>query len=286
MIGRSRRRLEEWIAGNVGPEFLEKLRSVPTARNEFGVDPFGFDPDVLAWSVPVAHFLYRKYFRVEAHRVENVPEGPVLLVANHSGQIPVDGMMLATSMLLDHPRPRVVRSMIERWVPTLPFVSYYLARCGQVLGTRENCRALLRNGECILVFPEGAKGISKTFDKRYQLQEFGLGFMRLALESGAPVVPVAVIGAEEQAPSLYDAKTLARLMGAPAFPITPTFPWFMAAGALPYPTKYRIWYGDPIHFSGDPDDDDHVIAGKVAEVKQTLAGLISHGLEERQAIFW
>ncbi len=286
MKGRSRRALEEWIVEHVGPDFLEKLKSVPTERNEFGVDPFGFDPEFLAWSVPVAHFLYRRYFRVEAYRVENVPEGPVLLVANHSGQIPVDGMMVATSMLLDHHRPRVVRSMIERWVPTLPFISYYLARCGQVLGTRENCRALLRSGECILVFPEGAKGISKTFDKRYQLQEFGLGFMRLALESGAPIVPVAVIGAEEQAPSLYDAKPLARLLNAPAFPITPTFPWLPIVGMLPYPTKYRLWFGDPIHFSGDPDDDDHVIAGKVAEVKKTLAGLISHGLQDRQAIFW
>ena len=277
--GLSRRMLEQWIEGNVGADFLDKLRSVPTPRNEFGVDPFGFDPEVLAWSIPVAHFLYRRYFRVEAHRVQNVPEGPVLLVANHSGQIPIDAMMLATSLLLDHPRPRVARSMIERWVPTLPFVSYYLARCGQVVGTRENCRALLSQGECILVFPEGAKGISKTFDKRYQLQEFGLGFMRLALESGA-----AVIGAEEQAPSLYNAKPLARLLGAPAFPITPTFPWLPVLGMLPYPTKYRIWFGDPIHFAGDPDDDDHVIAAK--EVKRTLSGLVSHGLEERQAIFW
>ena len=284
--GPARRTLEEWIERNIGEDFLAKLRSVPTKRNEFGVDPFGFDPDFLAWSLPMAHFLYRKYFRVDAHRVENVPEGPVLLVANHSGQIPIDGMMIATSMLLDHPQPRVVRSMIERWVPTLPFVSYYMARCGQILGTPENCRALLRAGECVLVFPEGARGISKTWDKRYQLQDFGLGFMRLALESGAPIVPVAVIGAEEQAPALHNATSLAKLIGAPSFPITPTFPWLPLVGLLPYPVKYRLWYGDPIHFSGDPDDDDQVIAGKVDEVKKTLAGLVDHGLKTRDSIFW
>ena len=281
-----RRRVEAWIAEHVGEDFLDKLRRVPTPRNEFGVDPFGFDPEFLAWSIPFAHFLYRTYFRTESHGLTNIPEGPVLLVANHSGQIPVDGMMIATSMLLDAEPPRIVRSMIERWVPTLPFISYYMVRSGQVLGTPENCRLLLTNGEAILVFPEGARGIAKTFDRRYRLQRFGLGFMRLALENGAPIVPVAVIGAEEQAPSLYNARAVARLLGAPSFPITPTFPWLPVVGLLPYPVKYRLWFGEPMHFAGDPDDEDAVVGAKVAKVKEALAGLIEHGLAERDHIFW
>jgi len=265
---------------------MSKLRSVPTPRNEFGVDPFGFDPEFLAWSLPAVWFLYRRYFRVDAHGLDNVPEGPVLLVSNHSGQIPVDGMMIAASMLLDGDPPRMVRSMIERWVPTLPFVSYWMARNGQVLGTPENCRHLLANGEAILVFPEGQAAINKTFDRRYELQEFGNGFMRLALESGAPIVPVAVIGAEEQAPSIHNAKSLAKLLGAPAFPITPTFPLLPMVGMLPYPVRYRIWFGAPMQFEGDPDEEDSIVGGQVAEVKTALAGLIAHGLSERKHIFW
>jgi len=284
--GAARRAVETWVKLNLGRDFLERIANVPTERNEFGVDPFGFDPAYLIWSLPPVSFLYRRYFRVEAHGLDNVPEGPVLLVANHSGQIPIDGMMIATSMLLDGDPPRMVRSMIERWVPTLPFVSSYMARCGQVLGTPENCRRLLANGETILAFPEGQPGVNKTFDKRYQLQDFGYGFMRLALESGAPIVPVAVIGAEEQAPSFHNARGLARLIGAPAFPITPTFPLLPLIGLLPYPVKYRIWFGQPMVFEGDPDEEDSIVGAQVADVRTALADLIDHGLQERKHVFW
>jgi len=278
--------VELWVRRHLGEDFLRRIHNVPTERNEFGVDPFGFDPEFLLWSLPLAHFLYRKYFRVETRGLSNVPDGPVLLVGNHSGQIPMDGMMVASAMLLDGDPPRMVRSMIERWVPTLPFVSFYMARNGQVLGTPENCRHLLSNGEAILVFPEGQAAINKTFDKRYQLQEFGRGFLRLALESGAPVVPVAVIGAEEQAPSIYNVKQLARLIGAPAFPITPTFPWLPGVGLLPYPVKYRLWFGAPMHFEGDPDEEDSVVGAQVSQVRTALADLIAHGLQERKHVFW
>ena len=150
--------------------------------------------------------------------------------------------------------------MVERYVQTVPFASYLFARWGQITGTPENCRRLLEDEEAILVFPEGAKGISKPFTQRYQLQEFGYGFMRLALETGTPIVPVAVVGAEEQAPAV-NLKPLARILGAPAFPVMPLPPFFPI---LPYPTKYRIYFGEPLRFEGDPDEDDEVIAEKVA----------------------
>ena len=129
-------------------------------------------------------------------------EGRVLLVSNHSGQLPFDGAMIEIAFLIDRDPPRAVRALMDTWVPTLPFVSTFMARCGQVVGTPENCRRLLAADEALLVFPEGTRGLNKLFRERYKLQRFGHGFMRLALESGAPVVPVAVVGAEEQAPGL------------------------------------------------------------------------------------
>jgi 1-acyl-sn-glycerol-3-phosphate acyltransferase len=167
-------------------------------------------------------------------------------------------------------------------VQTLPFFSYIFARWGQITGTPENCRRLLEDEEAILVFPEGAKGISKPFTQRYQLQEFGLGFMRLALETGAPIVPIAVIGAEEQAPAV-NLKPIAKLLGAPAFPVIPAPPFFPI---LPYPVKYRIYFGDPQKFEGDPDDEDEVLEEKVRHVRNEIQSMIRLGLKERKHIFW
>jgi 1-acyl-sn-glycerol-3-phosphate acyltransferase len=253
--------------------------------SEYGYDPFGYSPDFLKWVVPLAALVYRKYFRVETFGIDNVPDGPVLLIANHSGQLPLDAMMIVTGVVLDRHEPRAVRSMVERWVPTLPFVSWFMARAGQIVGTRSNFRRLAAQGEAILVFPEGVRGISKTFDKAYQLQEFGLGFMRLALENDLPIVPIAVIGAEEQAPSLYDFKALGRLMGMPAFPITPTFPLLGPLGLLPYPTRYRIYFGEPMRFQGDPDEEDRSISSKVDVVKDAISSMLDVGLRNRKNIF-
>ena len=172
--------------------------------------------------------------------------------------------------------------MVEFFVPTVPFASYLFARWGQITGTPENCRRLLAADEAVLVFPEGARGISKPFSKRYQLAEFGTGFMRLALESGAPIVPVAVIGAEEQAPAI-NLKPLARLMRVPAFPIVP-YPPFVAA--LPLPVKYRLYFGEPMQFTGDPDDDDDVLADKVKTVRNRIQSMIHVGLRGRKHVFW
>lgn len=284
------RAARETIRTFFGLEEDERLVArLSEARRAAGLpeyDAFGYHPDSIRYISPIARFLYRRYFRVETHGLENIPDGKLLLISNHSGQLPLDGMMLATSLLLDREPPRLLRSMIEKWVPQLPFVSYLFARWGQVVGLPQNCRALLDQGEAILVFPEGVRGINKTYDQAYQLQEFGLGFMRLALETQAPIVPVAVIGAEEQAPALYNLKSVARLIGAPAFPVTPTFPLVPVVGALPYPVKYRLYFGPPMHFTGDPNDEEQVIEAKVAEVKQAIQDLINRGLSERRSVFY
>jgi 1-acyl-sn-glycerol-3-phosphate acyltransferase len=170
--------------------------------------------------------------------------------------------------------------MVEKWAPTLPFVAPFFARIGQVVGTPENCRRLLAAGETIMVFPEGTRGLNKTFDKSYKLQEFGLGFMRLALETQTPIVPVAVVGAEEQSPAFFDLKPLARLLGFPSFPVTPT------GVPFPLPVKYHLHFGAPMRFNGAHDDEDAELERKVREVKAAIQSMLNKGLEQRKGIFF
>jgi 1-acyl-sn-glycerol-3-phosphate acyltransferase len=188
--------------------------------------------------------------------------------------------MIAAAMLAEGRPARAIRSMTEKWVQTLPFVSTFMARVGQIVGTPENCRRLLDAGEAILVFPEGVRGITKLWPDRYRLQPFGLGFMRLALETKTPIVPVAVIGAEEQAPALRDLKPLARLLGFPAFPVTPQLL------PLPLPVKYRLYFGEPMVFDGRADDDDAELDLKVQRVKAALQQMLADGLARRAHVFW
>ena len=172
----------------------------------------------------------------------------MLLVANHSGQVPIDAAIVGSSLFFDANPPRVVRAMVEKWTATLPFVSAFFNRVGQVVGVPENARRLLEMGEVLLAFPEGIRGVSKPFERRYQLEPFGLGFMRLAIETDTPIVPVAVIGAEEQYVSLGNLKWAARLLDIPVFPLIPQV--FVPGAQMPLPTKYRIHFGEPMRFSG------------------------------------
>ncbi|MBM4353981.1 MAG: glycerol acyltransferase [Deltaproteobacteria bacterium] len=231
--------------------------------------------------IPIVRFLYRAYFRVSTHGLHELPTTRLMFVSNHSGQIPLDGALIAAAVAVEGRPPRILRSMVERWVPSLPFVSLFMARCGQVLGDPENSRRLLENDEAILVFPEGTRGISKLYRDRYKLQEFGTGFMRLAMETKTPIVPIAVIGVEEAVPALFNFKRLARFLGTPSFPVTPTFPLFLGLGLLPYPVKVHIWFGEPMPFGGDADDEDDVIDRNVDKVRDRVAALIARGLKER-----
>jgi 1-acyl-sn-glycerol-3-phosphate acyltransferase len=263
----------------LGRDFEDRLRRLPG-----GVDPFGLDREWAKYAIGVAAFLHRFYFRSEVHGVDRVPAGRVLLIANHSGQVPIDGVLLVATMFLDAEPPRVMRSMVEKWTQTLPFVGTAFSRVGQVVGVPENARRLLEQGEVILVFPEGARGISKPFSERYRLTEFGLGFMRLALETRTPIVPVAVIGAEEQYLSVGSIDVVAKALGWPSFPLIPQL--FFPGGQLPLPTKYRIYFGEPVSFEGDPDDDDAVIEEKVWLVRATVQSMVNRGVKARKHVFW
>ncbi|MDH5492390.1 MAG: acyltransferase family protein [Myxococcales bacterium] len=266
-----------------GEEIDARLAALPTAANEIGFDPFGFDPGTTRYVVAVASLLHRRYFRTQVHGLGSLPEGRVLVIANHSGQLPFDAVVIAAAMLLDANPPRFPRSMVEKWSAELPFVSVLFPRCGQVVGSPENARRLLEQEAALLVFPEGARGISKTFERRYQLTRFGLGFLRLALETRTPIVPVAVIGAEEQYISLGNIKPLAKLLGMPALPIIPQL---LLGMPFPLPTKYHLYFGEPIRFEGDPDDDDHVIEQKVHRVRGTIQAMVNEGLKRREHIFF
>lgn len=283
------RRRSAWMPrplAELQEELASRLAELPTQLNEYGFDPFGADPRFgVSLSLPMA-LLYRYWLRVETRGVENVPEGRVLLIGNHAGNtFAYDGAMLAMAMLLEARPPRLVRGMAEYYLPQLPFFGVLMHRMGSVVGTRENCVQLLENEEAVMVFPEGARGFVKPWGQRYQLQRFGLGFMRLALETGTPIVPVGIVGSEEQSPCLFDVKSLGRLIGSPAFPITPTFPWLGLGGFVPLPVKFRLHFGEPLCFEGEADDEDAVVEKHVEIVKAAIRDLVDAGLTERQGWF-
>ena len=281
-------RLAELLPGDL-PRSLEEIRaeldgrigSIPNRLNEYGFDPFGMSASYLRRSALPGFLLYRHYFRCRTAGAENVPAGRVLVVANHAGQLPFDGLMLAMALLLEAEPPRVARAMGEYFLPRVPGLGVMMSRGGSLVGTPHNCLQLLENEECVVVFPEGARGMNKTYDQRYKLQRFGLGFMRMALESRAPIVPAAVVGSDDQHPSFANLGGVARRLGLPALPITPTFPWLGPLGLLPLPVRYRIYFGEPLSFEGEPDEEDAQLEERVAVVKRRIDDLLALGLEER-----
>jgi len=266
------------------PKVERAIDSLPIKTNALGYDPWGFGPRESKLYYSLAYRLYQ-YFRPEIHGIENVPAGRVLIVPNHSGQLPLDGLVIAVACLLGAEPPRLVRAMVERWFPTLPVINQAFARSGAVLGDPINCRNLLAAENAILVFPEGAKGSGKTWDRRYKLERFGRGFMRLALQAGAPIVPVAVIGGEESIISIYNVEPLAKALNTPYFPISPLLPLLGPAAYLPLPVKFHVYFGEPMRFDGPFDDEDHVIEEKVQIVKSRVQEMVDEGLARRESVF-
>lgn len=281
------KKLKSKVRGSIRPgkdsipdETWARIEEMEAGQNEYGFDPFGFEPGFLRYVGPPIYFLHKKYFRSKVTGLENVPDsGACILVSNHSGQVALDGMLIGAACIFDKKPPRMIRSMVEHWIPTLPFVSWVFARAGQVTGTRDNARLLLERDGCLMVFPEGIKGISKTYDRAYELSEFGLGFMRLALETKTPIIPIGVVGGEEQIPSMWNIESLASAIGMPSFPITPL-------GVFPLPVKYHIHFGEPLLFEGKADEEDRAIRDKVKVVTKSIEKLIDKGLSERTGFFF
>jgi 1-acyl-sn-glycerol-3-phosphate acyltransferase len=271
------------VDATYGEQIDRRIQALRRGENEAGFDPFGFDPETARYALSLIVFLHRTYFRSEVFGIENVPDGRCLLISNHSGMVPIDGVLIAASLVLDREPPVLPRAMVEKWTQHLPFVAMFFARVGQILGAPDNARRLLEADHPLLVFPEGVRGISKAFKQRYQLADFGPGFMRLALETKSPIVPIAVIGAEEQYPSLGSLNGVARALGMPALPLIPQL--FLGM-PLPLPTRYRIYFGEPLNFQGDADDEDAEIEGHVAAVRNTVQNMVLRGLGERRHVFW
>lgn len=260
----------------VSAETDSAIDRIPKPVGTFGYDPWGYNSDAAKLAMQALTPFYKKYFRVEAHGLENVPrQGRVLVIANHSGQLPIDGMLIGYAMATNPHAPRSLRVMIERWFPTIPFVGNMLNEIGGVLGDPENCINMLRAEEAIIVFPEGVRGAGKTWDQRYKLQRFGLGFMHLAITENTPILPVGVVGCEETMPTPFHLKMLARLMGMPYLPLTTP---------VPLPAKVRLYFGEPMRFEGPITSEDD-IAIKVEKVKDAINSLIARGLQEREGWF-
>jgi len=239
-----------WLDRLLGANERRRLAALShLADGELRFDRYGFSPPTIKRVFPLFHALYRFYFRVQSEGHENIPtEGPAILAANHGGLLPFDGAMAVMDVLLNTDPPRLARAIVDRWAGTLPWVNVFYARVGQVIGTRENFSDLLQDGQLMLVFPEGIEAIRKTVTQRYRLQRFRVGFVEQALRAGAPIIPTAIVGSDDQSPILYDVKPIARRLGLPVAPITPTFPWLGPLGLLPYPVSFRIVYGEPLRF--------------------------------------
>jgi 1-acyl-sn-glycerol-3-phosphate acyltransferase len=260
-------------------------------RGEYHEDEWGFDEGFAEAVYPFAELLYSIWWRVGCEGTLNVPShGRALLVANHSGSLfPFDASMIVVAMMKEHPLPRWPRFMVLDWAFTLPFLSTFMRKVGGVPASPHNAARLLEQDQLVMVFPEGTKGTGKPFSERYRLQRFGRGgFVETAIRTRSPIVPVAVVGAEEIYPKLGESELLARATGAPFFPLTPTFPWLGLLGLLPLPSRWRIEFCQPIDLSGLPPDaidDRRLLLDVTEQVRETIQEKIYENLVKRGPAF-
>jgi 1-acyl-sn-glycerol-3-phosphate acyltransferase len=275
---------DEQLAGVL--EFLQRRLT-----GDYDTDEFGFDPDLTDHLLlPALRPWFQRWFRVETQGLENVPDvGGALVVANHSGTVPVDALMTTVALHDEHPGARRLRLLGADLVFQYPFVGSMARKFGVTLAAHEDAERLLSAGELVGVFPEGFKGVGKPFSERYTLQRFGRGgFVSAALRTGAPIVPCAIVGAEEIYPMIGNARTAARLLGLPYFPITPTFPLLGPLGAVPLPSKWFIAFGEPIEtasYGAAAADDPMVVFNLTDQVRETIQHSLYRLLLQRRSVF-
>jgi 1-acyl-sn-glycerol-3-phosphate acyltransferase len=258
---------------------------------DYHEDEWGFDEEFVEAVYPFLEFMYDRWWRVDAEGVRNLPaHGRALLVSNHAGIMPWDATMIAVSIMREHPLPRYPRFLVLNWAFDLPFVSVLMRKVGGVVASPYNALRLLEQDELVAVFPEGVKGAGKPFAERYRLQRFGRGgFVEIALRTGAPIVPVSVVGSEEIYPKLGESRLLARLTGAPYFPLTPLFPWLGPLGAIPLPSRWRIEFGEPIDLTeyGPAAAEDRAFVFEMSErVRDAVQQQLYDNLVKRGSAFF
>jgi 1-acyl-sn-glycerol-3-phosphate acyltransferase len=265
-------------------------RAARRLRGDYPQDEWGFDEEFVEIVYPLFELMYDRWWRVHTTGVEHIPaHDRALLVANHAGVLPWDATMMSVAILKNHPLPRYPRFMVLDWAFRLPWVSAFMRRVGGVVASPYNAMRLLEQGHLVMVFPEGSKGAGKPFSERYRLQRFGRGgFVELALRTGSPIVPVAVVGSEEIYPKLGESRLLARLTGAPYVPLTPTFPWLGPGGLVPLPSKWRIRFCEPIDLSayGPEAAGDRALVFELSEqVRETIQSAVYDNLLARGSAF-
>lgn len=287
--------LARLMEGGVGALNWENMARVWSsfyfAWHSEDVDDFGYDPTFTKTILPLFEFLYTMWWRVEAQDVEHVPaDGPALIVANHSGVLPWDGLMINLAIRHHHPARRECRMLALDMFALLPFLAPMLAKSGAVRASQENGERLLRRGELVGVFPEGVKGVGKPYKQRYKLARFGRGgFVRLALRTRAPMVPCAVVGAEEVHPMLASANWVGKPLGLPYWPLTPTFPWLGPLGVIPLPSKWSIDFADPIPVAGygpEAAEDPILVNRLTQDVRSTIQRMIDGRLARRRSVWF
>jgi 1-acyl-sn-glycerol-3-phosphate acyltransferase len=266
-------------------------RMLRRLQGDYSEDEWGFDEEFAEAAYPFFEFLYEHWWRVEATGAANVPaHGRALLVANHAGSLfPFDASMITGALMKRHPLPRWPRFMVLDWAFSLPFLSGFMRKVGGVPASPFNAIRILESDDLMMVFPEGVKGTGKPFSDRYRLQRFGRGgFVEVALRTRSPIVPIAVVGSEEIYPMLANGRPLARLLGAPFVPITPTFPWLGPLGMIPLPSKWRIEFCEPIEVSGYPPDaaEDRRLVFELSEqVRERIQHKVYENLVKRGSAF-
>lgn len=256
---------------------------------EYDVDEFGFDPEFNDAVMPLARVFYKHWFRTEIHGLEHVPkEGSALIVANHSGTIPVDGIMLQVGV--HDEAHRNLRLLGADLVYQVPLLGHLSRKAGHTLACHADAERLLGKGELVGVFPEGFKGVGKPFGDRYKLQRFGRGgFVGTALRARVPIIPCAIVGAEEIYPKIGDLRPLARLLGFPYFPITPTFPLLGLLGLLPLPSKWMIQFGEPMDledYSAEAAEDPMTVFNITDHVREIIQQMLYDTLLKRGPAFF
>jgi 1-acyl-sn-glycerol-3-phosphate acyltransferase len=271
--------------------YLRKWGRLSMRGRSEEVDDFGYDPVYEERFRPFFNFLYSTYFRVETDGIEHIPAaGRCLLVANHSGTLPYDGVMLKTALKREHPQHRDVRWLAEDFIFHFPFLGSFTNRIGAVRACQENAERLLRQDALVAVFPEGTKGIGKLFKERYRLQRFGRGgFIKLCLRTKTPIVPCAIIGAEETNPMLFRIEAFSRSLGIPYIPVTPTFPVLGPLGLAPAPTKWKIIFGELISLEehGPEAAEDDILVTQLAErVRASIQSMVDRAVGARRSIWF
>jgi 1-acyl-sn-glycerol-3-phosphate acyltransferase len=266
------------------------MRVLDRIEGEHEEDEWGFDEGFADLVEPFFGFLYERWWRVRVEGAERVPaHGRALLASNHAGILPWDATMISLALLREHPLPRHPRFLVLNWAFDLPWISVFMRKVGGVVASPYNALRLLEQDQLVAVFPEGVKGTGKPFGERYRLQRFGRGgFVEIALRAGAPIVPVAVVGSEEIYPKIGDVPALARLIGAPFFPVTPTFPWLGPLGVVPLPSKWRIEFCDPIETAGygpDAANDRGLVLELTDRVRETVQEALLRNLVARGPAF-